>query len=239
MHRSANALRLFVLLALCLAPPTAADVLLDCDFEDQPLDEPIGTGGAAAHQPVDIGGMPAMVRTSPTGGRALEILDYLDYGTDTVRFELLNTAEITTGVLTFTAVLHFVDFEDYLVYVREPLHSGSSFLDLRFENGGTVSQGDADDFGMFPVGSYTTGEDLLLEIVFDMEAATCAITLDGALIVPAESHGVTGAGVGSILFGFDHDSDLDGHYYLQSVTADHEATATTSRSLGAVKAAWD
>jgi hypothetical protein len=136
-------------------------------------------------------------------------------------------------------VLHFVDFEDYLVYVREPLHSGSSFLDLRFAEDGSVWQGDADDIGMSGVGTYTTGEDLLLEIVFDLAAGTCAVSLDGTLIVPAESHGVMGAGVGSVLFGFDHDADLAGHYYLQSVTVAHQSTATVARSLSAVKAVWN
>ncbi len=238
MLRSPLALRLFALITVCLVQPAAADILLDCDFEDQPIDQPIGTDGAAAHQPVDIGGMPAMVRISPTGGSALEILDYLDYGTDVVRFEFLDTTEVTTGILTLSAVLYFVDYEDYVVYVREPLHSASSFLDLRFEESGTVSQGDADDVGLDPVGTYTTGEDLLLEIVFDMIAGTCAVSLDGALIVPAETHGVGGVGVGSILFGFDHDVDLDGHYYLQSVMAAWEATPTAPSSFSAVKAAW-
>ncbi len=239
MIRQAKALRLFALLALCLATPAAAEVLLDCDFEDQPLDQIIGTGGAAAHQPVDIAGVDPYVRTSPTGGQALEIIDNVDFGALTVCFTFLNDAEVTTGWLTISAVLHFVEFEDYVFYVREQLGAAQEFLNLRFENGGTISQGDADDFGMFPVGTYTTGEDLLLEIVFDLAAGTCAVSLDGVEIVPAETHGVAGAGVGRLYFGFDHDSDLDGDYYLQSVLVNHESTATAPGAFSTVKALWN
>jgi hypothetical protein len=236
VRHAVNAIRL---LALFVAAPAAGEVLLDCDFEDQPLDQIIGTGGAAAHQPVDISGVDPYVRTSPTGGQALEIIDTVAYGALSVCFTFLDDAEVTTGWLTISAVLHFVEFEDYVFYVREQLGATQEFLNLRFENGGTISQGDADDFGMFPVGTYTTGEDLLLEIVFDLAAGTCAVLLDGVAIVPAESHGVVGAGVGRLYFGFDHDSDLDGDYYLQSVLVNHEMTATAQRSYSAVKALWD
>lgn len=238
MRTWVKALCLLLLAVGALAMPAAADVLLDCDFEDQPLDQIIGTGGAEAHQPVDLGGIDAYVRTSPTGGRALEIVDTVDFGALALRFEFLEQDEVTSGWLTLRALLYFEVDEEYNVYVREAMGAAQSFMDLRFEQGGTVSHGDKDNFGMFPVGNYTTGEDLLLEIVFDMAAATCAVWLDGTLIVPAESHGVTETGIGSILIGFDHDSDLDGRFYLQSVSAEWAATPTAARSLGAIKSLW-
>jgi hypothetical protein len=239
MIRQAKALCLFALFACCLATPAAAEVLLDCDFEDQPLDEPIGTGGAIAHQPVYVGGMPALVRACPSGGRAVEVLDYLDFGSDAIFFEFLESAEVTTGFLTITAVLYFAVAEDYDIFVREQGGAAQSFLNLRFDETGTVWHGDADDFGNTPVGSYVTATEQTVVIVFDLVAGTCAVSLNGTEIVPAESHGITTDGVGSVLFGFDHDSDLDGHYYLQSVLVNHESTATARRSFSDVKAAWD
>ncbi|MBM4116648.1 hypothetical protein FJ251_02755 [bacterium] len=238
MRRTAMVLGLIALLSAGFAQLATAERILDCDFEDQPLDQLIGTGGAAAHQPVDLGGIDAFVRTSPAGGQALEIVDGVDFGALTVRFEFLNSVEITTGVLTLSAVLHFVVDDRYLVYVREQAGAAHSFLNLSFAAGGVVLQGDADDFGMFPVGSYTLDEDLTLVITLDLDAGTCAVSLDGVVIVPAESTGVTGAGVGSILFGFDHDPDLIGDYFIQSVTADWTATAVAVKAFSTVKSAW-
>lgn len=238
MRRTAIVLAQIALLLAGLAQLAAAERILDCDFEDQALDQIIGTGGAAAHQPVDLGGIDAFVRTSPTGGQALEIIDNVDFGALTVRFEFLENAEITTGVLTLNAVLHFVDDNRYLIYVREPIGAAHSFLNLSFGDGGIVSQGDADDGGNFPVGTYTLDEDLLLEITLDLDAGTCAVSLDGVEIVPAESTGVSGAGVGAILFGFDHDTDLIGDYFIQSVSADWTTTAVAPRTFSAVKSAW-
>lgn len=238
MRRTAIVFGQIALLLAGFAQLAVAERILDCDFEDQPLDQLIGTGGAAAHQPVDLGGIAATVRTSPTGGQALEIVDDADFGALTVRFEFLESAEITTGVLTLNALLHFVDDNRYLVYVREQAGAAHSFLNLAFGDGGIVSQGDADDGGNFPVGTYTLGEDLPLTITLDLDAGTCAVSLDGVEIVPAESTGVTGAGVGSILFGFDHDPDLIGDYYIQSLSADWTATAVAARTFSTVKAAW-
>lgn len=238
MRRTAIVFGSTALLLAGLAQLAVAERILDGDFEDQPLDQVIGTGGAAAHQPVDLDGIDAFVRTSPTGGQALEIVDAFDFGARTVRFEFLESAEITTGVLTLNAVLHFVDDNRYVVYVREQAGAAQSFLDLVFAEGGAVLHSDADDIGYSAVGSYTLDEDLLLTITLDLDAGTSAVSLDGVEILSAEATGVTGAGVGSILFGFDHDPDLIGDYYIQSVTADWTATAVAARTFSTVKSAW-
>ena len=72
---------IFLILILLLASTAAhAGVILDCDFEDQPLDQLLGTGGAEAGQPVSLGGVNAYVRTDPGGDRAVEITDPINYG---------------------------------------------------------------------------------------------------------------------------------------------------------------
>lgn len=230
---------LFLVLFALTALPAGAAVLLEADFEDQPVDVIIGTGGAEQHQPVALGGMDAHVRLTPTGGQGLEIMDYLDYGSRSVLFEFLGSAEITAGVVTISAVLHFVEYEDYNIYVREQQTAANSFCNLLFRSDASVYHGDADSGGNTLVGGYATGTDIPLEIVFDMDAGTCAITLDGVEIVPAQSHGVTsGRGVGSVHVGFDHDVDLDGHFYLQEIGVLLDSTPAADRSLGAVKANW-
>lgn len=244
MRIHSNTLRFTVgpILALMLlvvgVPLAGATVVLDVDFDSQPLDQIIGTGGASAGQPVSTGGVNAYVRSGPSGSPVMEITDHLDYGARTVHFAFLGDAEYSTGVLFISATLHFVEFEDYVLYVRESGSTAESFLNLRFDSSGQIYHGDKDDAGMSLVGSYVTGLDQTLQMRFDLDAGTCEVEFAGAEIVAPETHGVTGSGIGSLHIGFDHDPDLDGLYYVDDILAELDATPVAGSSLSRVKSSW-
>ncbi len=229
---------IFLILILLLASTAAhAGVILDCDFEDQPLDQLLGTGGAEAGQPVSLGGVNAYVRTDPGGDRAVEITDHVDFGTREIRFEFLNNAEYSEGTVVIQLTLHFALAEDYVLYVREQGSSASSYATFGFQNDGDIYFNDADG-SLGNIGSYTVGVDQVLRLAFDQDARTVAIEFDGVELVAAQSHGVATGGIGALLVGFDHDTDLDAHLYVDDIIATYDGVPVETRSVSEIKADW-
>jgi hypothetical protein len=215
----------------------AGGILLSADFDDKPIDEPIGQGGASAAEPVQVdGNVSAIVRDSPTATPSLEISDIDDFAAGFVRFELLNGVEATEGTLTIDVDLWFDVFDAYGLYVREPGSSVFQFATLRFISNGSVSLSDtAGDVGT--VGTYETARAYPVRLVYRMNEGTYDLWLDGTEVVTARAHGVTTRGAGAMLFGPTSDGNLDGMVYVDNLTVTGEGvTPAAPRSWGAVKA---
>jgi hypothetical protein len=136
------------------ATERAVAELLWADFNDKPIDRPIGTGGAAVGEPVHVDPwVTAIVRAYPFPTPSLETQDNDDHTAGAVRFEFLGSAEITSGIVTITTALWFDTFEDYNLYVREQGTSPRSFLSMHFTPTGAIVAND-DDSSLGTIGSY-------------------------------------------------------------------------------------
>ncbi|MHC4589736.1 MAG: hypothetical protein ACYTAQ_10460 [Planctomycetota bacterium] len=199
-----------------------ASTLLEADFDDKTIDAPIGTGGAAVGEPVSVSpNIIATVRAAPFATPSLEIVDNNDDPPSgfagAARFEFIGSAEITTGVVTINAELWFDVLENYNLYVREQGTSAQSFVSIKFLASGNIDANDADG-SLGIIGSYETGRVYPVSLVYDMDAGTYDVHLDGSLVVAGEPHGVVGRGVGAVLFGTAHDLNLDGRFYVDNIS---------------------
>lgn len=226
-------------LLITLAAAAPAAVLLSADFEGLTLDAPVPLGGAAAGQPYSMIQTEAVIRDAPMASRCLELTDSLDYGTGTVYFDFLDAMEVHGGTVTIDVDLWFHLLEDYAVYVRESHGAASSFTSLRFTNGGDVYFTDAAGGPAGLIGSYETGRLHHLSLIFDQDAGTYDVLLDGTLLLDDRAHGITDDGVGGVAFATRHDTDLDGTFSIDNltVTADGVTPAETV-SFSEVKRRW-
>lgn len=217
-----NAQRIFVALALlaCITGSHASladQVYLAAGFDDKTVDQPIGTGGAAAGEPVSVSPyVTAYVRDLPMPTPALEIADDDDYYAGNVRFEFLDSVELTTGMVFVYANLWFEGYEDFFLYVREQGGASRAFTSLRFAASGTVYCSDQDS-PSWAIGSYETGKHYSVLIIYNMTTGRYGIWLNETAVVTNEPHGVTDHGVGSVLFGCGNDADLSGAFCVDDV----------------------
>jgi hypothetical protein len=210
-----------VLILLLVTVPAAADtVYLEANFDDKPIDSPIGTGGPDLGEPVEVfPGVTAIVRGAPMASPSLEIQDIDDYMGDSVNFEFLGSAEITTGKVGISAMLWFTDLApgcDFSIFVREQGSASKSFANILFLSDGTAQAGDANG-PYHGLGTYETGRVTPFGIIFDMDLGTYDIWLDGVRVLEDETHGITDRGVGSVRFGCLHDSDLEGCFLVDDI----------------------
>lgn len=213
-------IRISLFLLFLAAPPFAlADetTILDCDFNDKPLDELIGLGGAAAGEPVDRGQIDARVRAQPFATPSLEMVEDWGFGARALRFAFLNDVAISAGMLRITCDLQFDDLNSFNIYVRESSSSAVSFLDLTFTSDGSVIVGDLNGFGTPFTGSYTTGTVIPLSLTYDLDALTYDLAIGSNTPIVGESLGPIPQGIGSVVIGLGHDSDSTGTFHLDNL----------------------
>lgn len=235
---------LFLASFLTVGSAHAVETILQANFDGEPLDVPIGTGGALNGQPVAVGGaISAIVRGWPLSTPSLKIDDddLLDPGF--VRFLFVDTdSVVATGTAVISATLWFQNFEEYGIRVRERRTANSKrFLDLVLGSTGFVRYKDTDTTTLQDIGTYSLYTPLPLVITFDMDAATYSVELDGVMLLSNEPHGALPPyqGVGAILFGMEADDDPHGEFNLDDlVVTKEEPTAVESTSWAEAKALY-
>lgn len=229
---------LALLLIMAGSRPALGDVVLDCNFNDKPVDVIIGTGGAAADEPVSIGELEAYVRSAPFSTHCLEISDNSDYGTRYARFQFLDDLGYSTGSVTLSATLYFQELENYFVYVREADGASNTYLSLLFQFTGNIRYSDIDSPGNTVIGTYAAGEEIELEIFYDLNGGFYDLSVGGELLLENESYVGVDDGLGSIYFGIDTDSDTDGTYFVDDILVVYDAVATEDTDLSRVKSLY-
>jgi len=208
----------------------AETIYLAADFNDQPLDLPIGTDGPEFGQPVWVDPqITAIVRDYPMPTPCLEIQDNDDYAAGTVRFEFLGGVELTSGFVTMTMNLWFHEVSpgfSFRVGFREHGSSVYKFCDLDFTDWGAVYCYDHDT-NIGQIGTYEVGRVYPVRVSFDMDAGIYSVWLDGILAVHDESHGVVSRGVGALLCSCLHDPDLDGLFNVDDILITDQEVVTT------------
>lgn len=201
---------LSLVLALFAAPACWATVampnlitVLDAHFDDKPLGQPIGTGGAAQGEPIltTAGLSTEIVASSP--GRSLALTSTNTANAQRASFELLGSEEVTEGWVRIELQLQPTTLSNYQVTVREQGGAASSFLSLTLAPSGQIRAGWAANSTGVVIGNYSAGSSLGLSVDFDMDTDRFTIRLDGTPVLVDQAHGVsTGRGIGRVSVGF-------------------------------------
>jgi len=204
------------ILAIALSAP--AQVLLEADFDDKPIDQPIGTGGAAVGEPINVGSsITAIVRDTPMATPSLEIADSSQTSAGAARFELLDGAEVSSGWLRISMQAYLPDLEsDFVIMIRESGSSAYAFADVDFAQDGQIWGSDAAG-GTGALGPYLPNTLQAVELLFDLEGHTWDLYVNGILLLDQRDHGITTAGIGAVLVGCGWDSDEIGTGYVDNL----------------------
>jgi hypothetical protein len=232
MLTAKSALPLLVLSLTVVPPPALADTIyLEATFDDKPLDTPIDTGGAELGEPIYVDfAVIATVRGTPMASPCLELRDNDDLVSEAADFEFIGSAEITTGILAISCNLWFhalaPGYSSYF-FVREQGSAAEVFANLRCHPDGSIRHSDENSTWML-IGFYEIGRAYPVSLVFDLDAGTYDVWLDGLLVLDDEDHGITGRGVGSVLFGCSDDPDLEGRFSVERPGQEHLHTGRAS-----------
>ena len=143
MARLIRGLALSVVLAA--ASTAYAELLLDADFESEPVDQAIGLGGAALGQPVSLPPtMTAIVRDGVMPSRSLEIAwdDGAQPSVGTLRFHFLDDIEVDNGELVIEFEVQPEIVSGYMIGLRENGSATRIFGEVLLLGNGMIRAGD-------------------------------------------------------------------------------------------------
>lgn len=196
------------LLGLCLAalPGWAATaVLLDANFNDKPLNTPIGTGGASVGEPIFVNSeLQATVRdalfTSPS--LYLKNLNGSIHSSHRIMFELLDGAEVQNGYLLIAFKLRAPStLTNFSFIIREQGSSANQYASLLFGGSGSIQSSDGTG-QLLNIGTYSPGDTLRVEYFYDLGAGTYDLFVNDAVLIANRPHGVVdlNSGIGTLGF---------------------------------------
>jgi hypothetical protein len=176
-------------------------ILLEADFNDEPLDQQIGAGGPELGQPISVDAdLSAIVRAGPMSTPSLEIGEAAGGHAWYARFEFLGSEEVTHGDLEIRVRVEAAQFDTFAVSVREQGAAVHEFASLLFTGFGAILVSDANG-SAGTIGSYSVNVVHQLAFLFHMDDGTYDVKLDGTIVLDSRAHGVTGRGVGAVFIG--------------------------------------
>jgi len=181
-------------------------LLLDAEFDSEPLDQPIGVGGPELGQPIAVEpGLSAIVRGTPRPTPSLELSHAAMGIARAARFEFLGDVEVVHGDLVVRFVFQAGQLDSFdLLNVRERSTSARSFLTLNLVPDGRIMASDGSGDPPLELGTYVPGVDYLVQVVFHMDTHSWDLDLDGVPIVTERVHGIVDRGIGALLIGTGH-----------------------------------
>ncbi len=159
-----SALFIAVVMVATLAHAGGDAIVLDADFDARMPGDVLGVGGAAAGEPVDLSTLDGLILEDTPGDNFLRVSN--NTGTSngrSIRWQLLDSAEITSGMVTISFTFTPSALERYGLGVRESGGSSRVFLSLTFSSGGTFSGTDA--AGVIPLTNNTFAADTEMAVV--------------------------------------------------------------------------
>lgn len=185
------------------APDGALATLLLADFDDHPVGEPIGTGGAELGEPIIVDADVSAIVEQPVGmNRVLAMeADSLTTGSG-VTFELLGGVGVEEGWTAFRFSLAFPVTVGVNIYVREPGGAAQAFTTLALSPDGSIVA--SDEAGVVgEIGTYSAAQILRFSIEHDVDAGTYDVRVNDVVLLDDRAHGVVGSGIGRLIFNFE------------------------------------
>ena len=178
-------------------------LVLDVDFEDKVLGQPLGTGGAALDEPIYIPfNMEQQVISTAAENQALLLERIPTTPSVLMKWTFLNDIEAFTGIVTVESDVLFETNNQYIFMVRPNISSSQNFSTTYFSAGASVSVSDENGFAEVTY-TYQTDQTYRLKYIFDLDNGTYTMLIDDDVLVENRAHGVdTEHGIGAFYFGF-------------------------------------
>lgn len=194
-------------------------LVLDADFDDKPIGQPIGVGGAEVGEPATISnGLVTTIIDPAVGNPILRLQNTTMGAARAMRWELLDNLEVESGLIAFDVDIEFAMRDNYQVLIREASGSGSSFATFRFFSAGNITLTDSNGAASLPPFSYNAGQTYRLRLIYDVGAGTYSVFIDDTELVADRAHGVsTGRGLGSIIFAFQSNASAAAEFTIDAL----------------------
>ncbi len=196
-----------------VAPPERPALYAGFDYKMP--GEPIGTRGGVFGEPKTLGGLAAVVVETTPGQNVLRVSnDLSSTAARRLRWQPMGDVEIGEGEVKISFNLTTTALDKYSVTVRESTTSAKTFLTLNLSASGALTAQDINgDFLSVP-NAYSANVPLHVSVLFDMDARTSSIFLNGAQVSAAHALGIADRGIGSVSIGYlsgsgGHAFDLD------------------------------
>ncbi|MGB0134899.1 hypothetical protein [Dokdonella sp.] len=176
---------------------------LSIDFNDKTPGESLGEGGVALGEPINLSSLDTLIIESSPGENFLVVAnDLTDFAARSLRWEFEDEAEFAEGLISISLDFTPSVRDSYAMYVLENAGSSKDFLRLNFNDDGVLFANDSAGFiGQYFI-DYDGGDTIHIEILFDMDARTSSLLINGTSLFSARAHGVSDRGVGAIRTGY-------------------------------------
>lgn len=237
---SATGLIWLCLLALCLsAAPVGATtrVLLNANFNDKPLNSPIGTGGPGVGEPIFVHpSIEAKVRASPMTTPALLIRKPSGMTYSNVVFDLPGSGEILDGDLRVAFTVRTpATSGNFLFRISAQGDSAFDFGRLELESSGKITATDASG-STGNLSTWAMNQTLKVEYIYHLQVRTYDLRINNELLLGNWPHGVIapGVGIGRLVFATDQSTAwvVDDLFVTHTRTLLLEAISTSNISAG-------
>ncbi|MGB0133865.1 hypothetical protein, partial [Dokdonella sp.] len=182
--------------------------VLFANFDNKVVGEPSGIRGATFSEPIYLGDLDASVVEASPGQNVLRVSnDLTSTSARSIRWQPIGDAEINEGEVRISLDLTASALDSFSILVRESTLSGAAFLSLNLVPSGTVIANDATGMISVTANGYAASVPLHIEIIFDMDARTSSLLLDGGTIFSDQAFGIADRGIGAVLVGYGSSSN--------------------------------
>jgi len=200
-HSSSSNGSSFTLDNISVTASSELPIVLDADFENKVLGDPIGAGGAINGEPVNItNGLYTEIVEFDTANQGLYIETFNSSTAYATVWEFLNDLEVVSGIVAIELDLEFKSLGSYAISLRENGSSATSFPTLRFAASSNMYISDAN--GTTPIAgiSYAANQRYRFRMTLDLDNDTYNVLMDDQILVKDREVAVTnGRGIGRVI----------------------------------------
>ena len=186
-YRSSNNSAPFKLDNMSVVAQDQLSLVLDADFEDKVLGQPIGSGGANVGEPESI---PIEITTEvieqSVDNKAL-LLEKLGTSARVLTWGVINDIEFTSGKIKIKMDLEFDALDQYSITFGKIGSSGNNYTSVNFTVDGRIGITDSDGFAG-SVGLYQANQVYQLSLILDMDAGLYNVLFDGIILLENRPH---------------------------------------------------
>ena len=210
-------------MAALAAAPLQHLTPLSVDFNDKTPGQPLGTGGAAVGEPVNLSFLDTLIVETSPGENFLQVsMDPTFTSARSMRWHFEDDLEVSEGLISISMDFKPSVRDRYSFTVQENGGSSKIFLWLIFNASGQLFVNDAAGLAGQYFNVYDAGDSIHIEMLFDMDARTSSLKINGNPLFAGREHGISDRGVGSLRTGFESSSNgspfaLDNLLVLASV----------------------
>lgn len=224
-----------LLLVPAIALAGGGDVLFENDYQVEPLGPSAwSTVGNGLHPQLPFGALADVVDNG--GNRSLEVTDNNSLFLGSIKVNMLNDEEVTSGIVCITYTVTFDTLNNYTfsVYKLNVADITAQHSQIKFLVDGSMSFFDANNLTpSFYSTTYQAGVPIKIEYVFDQDAGTYDCWINSVQHIFGEDHGATGGGIGTLWFQCGPDFNIGDKFRLDDFLIEKGNAVQTGVAQGA------